>query len=97
MIEQHSALYQVNRDLDALTAEAKFGPSEARVLINAIEERVVERWREHDYNRPYSQFADHTLSLLQSMQRNIDTLHFNVRDLALTLLIEMKKSYAAIH
>lgn len=93
----HNTLYQLISELDVVVGDKRFGQEDAELLVATIKAQIIERWRAQDRNRSYTQFADHAFAVLQRFQRNIETLHFSVKELMLPMLIELKKSYAAIH
>lgn len=97
-IEQHhTTLYQLINRIDALIGDKRFGQEEAILLVAAIKAQIMERWRTHNRQQSYTQFADHAFAVLQRFQRNVEILHFNVKELVLPMLLELKKSYATIH
>lgn len=96
-VEQHSTLYMVIRELDGIVSDKRFNQQETNMLLYAIRERLMRRWEQLDYNAHYTHFVSHAFATLHAMQRNMHTLHFSAKELVLTMIVNMKKGYAAIH
>ena len=96
-IEHHSTLYTLTRTLTTVTADKRFGRQEVGILLHAIRKNLIDSWQERQYDRQYTQFVHQAFAILRAVQYDVTTLNFNIRDMALSMLIHIKKSYAALH